>query len=276
MTLRTACRRALTALLPLLLSGCWVREARTVVLAATTTIEDSGLLGDLVRAFERANPQFRLRPVVAGTGEVLEMGRRKDVDVILSHDPAAESAFVAHGNGVDRREVMYNDFLIAGPPSDPAGIRGVRDAAEAFRRIARAGAPFISRGDDSGTNRKELKVWSKAGITPEGAWYVVAGLGMAEALRVADQRNAYILTDRGTFTTLRSTLRLVPLSEGDPMLLNRYGVTRVAGARDTAGAAAFARWITSPAGQRTIARFGRDHFGTSLFFPAGDTLSAAH
>src|SRR5690606_10422062 len=180
------------------LAGCGAAPGGRpdVMLAATTTLEDSGLLAVLLDAFERAHEGMRVRALTGGTGQVLELGRRGDVDVILSHDAAAESAFVAAGAGAERRPLMYNDFLIVGPAVDPAGVRGLGDAEEALRRIAAARAPFISRGDDSGTHRKERQLWALAGLAPGAgeAWYSEAGLGMGDALRVASERRAYILT----------------------------------------------------------------------------------
>jgi len=263
-------RALLAALLGLALTGCGagVSERTTLMIAATTTIEDSGLLAVLLDAFGRVQPGVRVRAVTGGTGEVLELGRRGDVDVILSHDAAAESAFVAAGWGTERRALMYNDFLIAGPPADPAGIRGLADAAEALRRIAAAGSVFISRGDDSGTHRKERQLWAAAGGAPSrgAAWYREAGGGMGDALRIASERRAYILTDRATFVVQREGLDLVPLVAGDPRLANVYGVVLVAG-RDAPPARAFNTWITSAEGRAVIAEFGRERYAQPLFHP---------
>lgn len=245
-------------------------EVRPVTLAATTTIEDSGLLAELTSAFRAARPATRLRTLVVGTGEALQLGRRGDVDVLLTHDPAAESTFVAEGYGTGRREVMYNDFVLVGPASDPAGIRGMKDAAAALRRIAEDAARFVSRGDDSGTHRKEVSLWRDGGREdpPSFDGYVEAGLGMGDALRVADERDAYILTDRATFQTLRDGLDLQVMLQGDPRLSNPYGVVPVAGARNPEGARDFAAWVTSPEGQAVIGRFGLDRFGEPLFHPS--------
>jgi tungstate transport system substrate-binding protein len=239
----------------------------TVVVASTTSTEDTGLFDVLVPAFEAAHPRFDVRIVAVGTGEALALGRRKDADVVLVHDPAAEEAFVAEGHGTERREVMYNDFVVAGPSADPAGVRGLSDAVEAFRRIAASGAPFVSRGDDSGTHRKERRLWTEAGIDPAGSWYVDAGQGMAETLRIASELGAYLLTDRATYLFLRDRLELDALAEGDPRLYNVYGVIPVAGARNFEGGRAFAEWITSPEAQALIAGYGVDRFGRPLFVP---------
>ena len=241
--------------------------APVLTLATTTTIEDSGLLPVLIEGFRETEPGIRVRTVTGGTREVLEIGRRGDVDLVLSHDPAAEEAFVAEGHGTERREVMYNDFVVAGPPADPAGVRGLSDAVEAFKRIAASGAPFVSRGDDSGTHRKERRLWEEAGIAPTGSWYLDAGQGMAETLRIASELGAYVLTDRGTYLFLRDRLQLEALAEGDPRLYNLYGVIPVAGARNTEGGRAFAEWITGPEGQALIADYGIDRFGRPLFVP---------
>ncbi|HEX7118145.1 MAG TPA: substrate-binding domain-containing protein [Longimicrobiales bacterium] len=269
------------AVAALLLAACGAGSGaapRPITLAATTTVEDAGLLAALVEAFRAAHPEVRLRTVTGGTGQMLALAQRGDVDVVLSHDPAAESAFVAAGHGIGRREVMHNDFVIAGPPADPARVRGMRDAAAALAAIADAGAPFVSRGDDSGTHRKERTLWSEAGVRPStrpaagdaaGRWYIEAGLGMGDALRLADARRAYILTDRATFRVLRDALDLTILVEGDPRLVNRYGVVRVRGAPGADGAAVFVDWLTSEAGRRVIDAFGRDRYGRPLYTPSG-------
>ncbi|MGH7505307.1 MAG: substrate-binding domain-containing protein, partial [Longimicrobiales bacterium] len=191
-------------------------------------------------------------------------------DVLITHAPAAELQFVADGFGVDRRAVMHNDFVVYGPSADPAGVASSKDAAEAFARIAAAGARFVSRGDDSGTHRKELAIWRMAGIAPAGDWYIEAGLGQADALRVASEREAYMLADRATYTVLRPSLRLMPLVRGDTMLVNRYAVTLVAGAANPAGARTFADWVLGADAAALIRRLGRDAEGVPLFIPASE------
>jgi tungstate transport system substrate-binding protein len=250
------------ALLALACSG----ERERVVLASTTSTEDSGLFDVLIPAFEAAVPRYDVVVIAVGTGEALELGRRKDVDVLLVHSPAAESAFVAEGFGTDRADVMYNDYVIVGPASDPAEVRGA-DAAGAFRRIAASGQPFVSRGDDSGTHRKEEELWAAAGVVPAGPWYSVAGLGMSDVLRLASERSSYTLTDRATFRFLAQTLALEVLVQGDDRLFNQYGVIPVVGARNPEGARAFRDWITSGRGQALIGRYGADVSGQPLFFP---------
>ena len=279
--------------------GCPARgggAARTVVLATTTSVEDSGLLDVLVRRFEAAHPGWRLRAVAVGTGQALALGGRKDADVLLVHAPDAELAFMREGHGLERRPAMRNAFVIVGPPEDPAGVRAARDAPDAFARIARAavaegggrsapearplapseGQPsrdrppvrFVSRGDDSGTHRKERALWREAGVAPAGEWYADAGQGMGEVLTIADEMGAYTLADRSTYLALRSALRLAVLFEGDPRLDNPYHVILVAGARNPAGARAFADWLTGPEGQAAIAEFGTERFARPLFEPA--------
>ena len=240
------------------------------MLGATTTIEDTGLLTELQTEFSKDHPRISVRTVTGGTGEVHRLARGGDVDVTMTHDPAAESTLVAAGVGLYRRELMYNDFVLAGPSVDSAKVRGLGDAAEALRRIAAGRAPFLSRGDDSGTHRKELFLWREAGLdvpTRKPAWYTEAGVGMGEALRIANVRHAYLLTDRGTYLTMKPQLQLEVLVEGDPRLLNRYGIVRLKNARNAEAADSFAVWLKSPRGTEVIANFGRQKYGQSLFNP---------
>lgn len=268
------------AILAFFIAGCGSPSAspdRPITLAATTTIEDTGLLEALLEAFHESHRDIRVRAMTGGTGEMLELARRGDVDVVLSHDPAAEEEFVREGHGAERRDLMENDFIIVGPAADPAGIRGMRDAPAALRRIAEAGAIFISRGDESGTHRAERRLWTLAGLEPiagngsKDRWYVEAGVGMAEALRLASERRAYILTDRATFLVLGESIALDLRVEGDPRMLNRYGVVRVADSPNPEGARAFVEWLTSAAGQRVVGAFGRDRHGAPLFTPRAET-----
>lgn len=236
-----------------------------VVLATTTSVEDSGLLDSLAAGFARDHPQYILAPVAAGTGMVLEIGRRRDADVIMSHDSAAEVDFVRRGYGYRRTSVMYNDFVIAGPANDPAGIRG-RDAIAAFRKLARGGFPFVSRADDSGTHRREQKLWRQAAVDPAGAWYIQAGVGMGDALLLAGQKRAYILADRATYLKFSDRTRLDIIVDGDPPLWNTYGVIAVRGAANEAGGKAFEEYLTAPPTQQLIARFGVESYGQPVFF----------
>lgn len=241
-------------------------ERSALVVSSTTSTEDSGLFDVLIPAFEGANPGLRVRILAVGSGQALELGRRGDADVVFVHAPAAESAFVADGYGEVRRAVMYNDFVLVGPAADPAGIRGLSDAAEALARIRAADAAFVSRGDDSGTHRKELALWRAAGVDPGGPGYLEAGQGMGDVLRIAAEKAAYTLSDRSTFL-FTPELALEVLVEGDPRLMNPYGVMAVRRAKNPEGAHAFVDWVTSDEGQRVIARYGVERFGRPLFHP---------
>jgi tungstate transport system substrate-binding protein len=244
-------------------------------LGSTTSTYDSGLLDALVPAFKQAYPHYSVKVIAVGTGEALELGRRKDVDVLLVHAPVAEMEFVRDGHGIERRPVMYNDFVIVGPEDDPAGLRGVDGVGAALRRIAAAEADFLSRGDDSGTHKRERFLWSEAGIEPSGDWYREAGEGMAAALLVADATDAYMLADRATYRSLRDRLEIVPLLEDDPLLLNVYSVIQVSGARHPEAARDFAIWLGSDAGRRRIATFGPEGPDRSLFRPVTESDPSA-
>lgn len=241
----------------------------TLKLATTTSTENTGLLAYLLPAFEKQY-NCKIQVIAVGTGKALAIARDGNVDALLVHDKISELEFVEQGWGVDRREVMYNDFLIVGPSADPAGVRGMNHAASALNSIAQVQSVFISRGDDSGTHKKELRLWDVAGVTPEGAWYREVGQGMEKVLRMADEMGAYTLTDRGTYLSVRKTLStLVPLVQGDPELYNLYGVMAVnpdkqGGKkinRELAGK--FVDWIASPETARLIEDFKVD--GETLF-----------
>lgn len=242
---------------------------RDVILATTTSTQDSGLLDVLLPEFERQTG-YRVKTNAVGTGQALALGEKGEADILLVHAPAAEKPLVEKGVAIDRRLVMHNDFIIVGPAADPAGIKSAGSAPEAFGRIARAGATFVSRGDDSGTHKKEKEIWQAAGLTPQGNWYVEAGQGMAQTLNVANEKQAYALTDRATYLALRDTLKLALLAEGDKSLLNVYHVMLVNPARFTkvnaAGAKALADFLTGEEGQKMIAEFGVDKYGQPLFF----------
>ncbi|HSL70812.1 MAG TPA: substrate-binding domain-containing protein [Longimicrobiales bacterium] len=266
---------ALLSLVPLPGWGC-AASVESVVLASTTSTEDSGLFDVLIPAFEAAHPKLRVMVVAVGSGEALAIGRRGDADVLLVHSPAAESTFVAEGHGHSRRAVMTNDFVLVGDSADAARVRGLRDAAAAFRRIAAARARFVSRGDRSGTHTKELELWQAAGVAPidsarptseESRWYVEVGQGMGETLRIANETGAYTLSDRGTYLALRNSLALPVLVEGDARLQNPYSVIVVRRARNPTGGQAFAEWIVGNEAQRLIGEFGTDRFGQPLFRP---------
>lgn len=252
-------------------------QNRTIILATTTSTQDSGLLDVLIPAFEEQSGYF-VKTIAVGTGQALRMGERGDADVLLVHAPAAERELVESGAAVDRRLVMYNDFIIVGPDTDPAGIRGVAVAKEAFRRIADSAGPFVSRGDDSGTHKKELSIWDGAGVAPVETWYLESGQGMGATLRIASEKGAHTLTDRATFLAQRDSLDLSILVEGDADLLNIYHVMSVNPERwpavNFAGAQSWSDFLTSDEGQSMIGQFGLEEFGQPLFFPAADKSEA--
>jgi tungstate transport system substrate-binding protein len=266
------------AALALALAGCGDDDgARSpVILATTTSTQDSGLLDVLVPAFERERG-YRVKTIAVGSGEAIEMGARGEADVVLAHSPAAEQELMSEGKGGERRTVMHNDFVLVGPPADPAQVRGAT-AAEALARIARAGAPFVSRGDESGTHAFELGLWEDAGRTPGGAWYQESGQGMGATLQIANDKDAYTVCDRGTYLATEGARDLEILVEGGGELLNVYHVIDIAadaGERvNTEGGRALADWLVSPAAQREIETFGVDRFGEPLFVPdAGKTVA---
>jgi tungstate transport system substrate-binding protein len=242
--------------------------ATAVILATTTSTQDTGLLDVLVPAFERST-RYALKTIAVGTGAALAMGKKGDADVLLVHAPKAEAAYMAGGRGLSRALVMHNRFIVVGPAADPAHVRGSTDAVEAFKRIAAARSPFVSRADDSGTNKKELELWRAAGMLPPGSAYIKTGSGMADTLHVAAQKSAYTLTDDGTYLSQRANLALVPVLGNAADLRNVYHVIVVKpiGGRigNLAGAQAFAHYVTSAEGQRIIATFGKERFGRPLF-----------
>ncbi|MHB9150399.1 MAG: ABC transporter substrate-binding protein [Thermoleophilia bacterium] len=248
-------------------------EKSEIILASTTSTQDSGLFDVLLPEFTRAYPQYTVNVIAVGTGEALKLGEQKDADVLLVHAPASEKEFIANGFGTERRLVMYNDFVLNGPETDPAGVKGMTDAAAAFAKIAAAKARFVSRGDDSGTHKKELQIWKAASVEPGGQdWYESIGQGMAEALRIASERQGYTLSDRATYLSLKEGLQLVVVVEGDKILFNQYGVIPVTDATNAQGAQDFMDWITSSEGQAVIKGYGVEKFGQPLFVPnAGAT-----
>jgi tungstate transport system substrate-binding protein len=258
----------------LFLSILLVSEARAqerfITLSSTTSTEDSGLFGHIIPLF-RAARGIDVHVVAVGTGQALAIGERGDADALLVHDRAGEDKFVADGFGIDRRDVMYNDFVIVGPRADPAGIRGLNSAREAFARIAVARAPFASRGDDSGTNRMELRLWKSAGITLEkgSTWYRDLGQGMGPTLNVAAGLHAYTLTDRATWANFKNRQGLEILTDGDPALFNPYGSILVNPAKwprvKSAEAKTWHDWLTSKPGLDAITSYRID--GEQLFFP---------
>lgn len=246
--------------------------SRVILLATTTSTQDSGLLDLILPAFEKESGLF-VKTLAVGSGQAMALGRRGEVDVLLVHSPEAEKGFMAEGYGSERRIVMYNGFVLVGPPGDPAGIGKATDIREAFQRIAAKGALFLSRGDNSGTHAKEAGLWKKAGINPEGRrFYQQTGLGMGQTLAVASEKGGYTLTDRGTYLALRRNLDLAVLSKQDRGLLNVYHVISVSPAKwpkvNAAGVKAFCDFMVSARGQALIRDFGRQRFGEPLFFPA--------
>ena len=262
---------------PLMAQGTPTPAARTgaqdVILATTTSTADTGLLDALGSLFEEATG-YVLKPIAVGSGAALELGKRGEADVLLVHSPQAELAFLEGGFGAERRTVMYNDFVLVVPPADPAGISGVPSAVEAFRAIAASRSRFVSRGDDSGTQALERRLWQQAGIEPAGDWYVEAGTGMGETLNIANERGAYTVTDRGTYLALRDRLELPILVEGDPALINIYHVITLDPANgphvNGEGGAAFLTFLLAPATQAVIGGFGVEEFGEPLFTPCAD------
>jgi tungstate transport system substrate-binding protein len=236
----------------------------TLLLATTTSTRDSGLLDELLPGFERKSG-CTVKTLAVGSGEAMELGERGDADVLLVHSPEDEEEFMAEGHGASRKAVMHNDFVLLGPPADPAGIEQADGAPDALAKIAGREAPFASRGDDSGTHAKELSLWEAAGVAPEGDWYVETGQGMGETLTIAGQKQAYTLSDRGTFLATEN-LDIDLLHEGGETLLNPYHVIVVEGEETGRECAEeFSTWITAPATRQAIESFGVEEYGEPLF-----------
>jgi tungstate transport system substrate-binding protein len=246
---------------------------RDVILATTTSTADTGLLDALTPLFLE-QMGYTLKPIAVGSGAALELGERGEVDVVLAHSPAVEMTFMEEGFGAERRTVMYNDFVIVGPPDDPAGISGNPSAIDAMRMIAESQSRFVSRGDESGTNALELRLWKQAGIEPAGDWYIESGTGMGDTLNIASERAAYTITDRGTYLALKDRLDLPMLVEGDTALLNVYHVMTLNPENgpniNTAGGEAFLTFLLDPVTQAFIGEFGVEEFGEPLFTPCAD------
>ena len=265
---RTLCQTALCLII--FLTGTCTSMAGTsfIRLATTTSTDNSGLLDILLPAFEK-DAEYKVKVISVGTGKALRLAREGDVDVVLVHARSAEHKLVADGYGVNRRDVMYNDFVLVGPDSDPANIRGTTDASNALSRIVASKSLFISRGDTSGTHKKELQLWEQAGIKPQGQWYREAGQGMGKVLQIAGELDAYTLTDRGTWLAYQNKVPLVIVTEGDKHLFNPYGIIAANPARypdaNYSGAMALINWITSSAAQNMIGAFTID--GQRLFVP---------
>jgi tungstate transport system substrate-binding protein len=244
--------------------------SRTVILSTTTSTQDSGLLDVLVPLFEKSTG-YSLKTISVGTGQALALAARGEADVTLAHAPALEKKYVGEGKMHDRRLVMYNDFLLIGPESDPARIRGDTSVVSALRKIADGKARFVSRGDKSGTHTLELALWKAAGITPDAPWYIESGQGMGATLGIANDRQGYTVTDRATMLAFAKRVDLKPMVEGDKLLLNIYSVMEVNPANgprvNAAGGKAFADFMLAPRTQAVIKTFGVDKYGQPLFVP---------
>ena len=258
-------------LLPIDNAGAEEKKQLTIRLATTTSTDNSGLLYEILPLFEQASG-YKVHVIAVGTGKALRMGRDGDVDLVLVHARTAEDAFVNAGYGINRQDVMYNDFVLVGPLTDPAGIQGAKNASQALTGIAQKKVLFISRGDDSGTHKKELSLWQAADINPDDSWYREAGQGMGKVLQIASELDAYTLTDRGTWLSYREKSSLKIVHEGDPRLYNPYGIIAVNYQRypdiNRYGADALIAWITSPSGQELIDNYRID--GKRLFIPSAN------
>lgn len=258
----------LLVLVSFLLVSCQ-KKPNELILATTTSTMDTGLLDVLLPVFEKKYG-VHVKPIAVGTGEAISLGKRGEVDVLLVHSPEAEEEFVAEGYGLNRKAVMHNDFVIIGPRTDPAKIKGLKPI-EAFKKIAEAQTNFVTRGDESGTHRKELKLWQKTDIEPDGDWYIESGQGMAETIRIANEKLSYTLADRGTYLSLRESIELIILVEKDEDLFNPYGVIAVNPGKfskvNYEDARKFIEFLTSKEAQMIIEDFGKEKFGEPLFFP---------
>jgi tungstate transport system substrate-binding protein len=246
-------------------------QPKTIILATTTSTQDSGLLDVLLPIFEKKTGYF-VKTIAVGSGQAMAMGQKGEADVLLVHSPDAEKKFIAEGYGINRRLIMHNDYIIVGPSNDPSKIKGLKSSSEAFKKISSEKTLFMSRGDNSGTHSKEKAIWKVAGINPEGEkWYQQTGLGMGQTLNVAAEKKGYTLADRGTYLALKKNLNLDILVEGDAILLNIYHVIEVNPAKwakvNAAGGKVFADFMVSKETQDIIKTFGVDKFGSPLFFP---------
>jgi len=262
-----------------LVAGCSSKPANPdLIMASTTSTGDSGLMGVLIPMFE-AKTGYKVKPIYVGTGAAIAMGEKGEADVLLVHAPSSEVKYMDAGHGVTRKLVMHNDFIIVGPANDPAGIKGMAVAKDAFAKLAASGSIFISRGDNSGTNKAELALWKAAGITAKGqTWYQESGQGMGATLTIASEKQAYTITDRATYLATKANLQVGILVQGDPLLLNIYHVITVNPAKSTSinekGAKAFLDFMISDEAQKAIKTFGVDKYGEPLFFPDADKTEA--
>lgn len=262
----------------LFLTACTSATNQSILLVSTTSTQDSGLLDVLLPAFSEQTG-YQVQLIAVGSGQALKLGEQGNADVILLHSPTAEKEFMEKGFGIDRRLVMHNDFVIVGPPSDPASLRTQPTLVDSFHTIFSSASTFVSRGDDSGTHVKELTLWKNATLEPfDMSWYIETGQGQGVTLSIASEKEGYAITDRGTFLAYKPNVNLEILFEGDPTLLNVYHVLTVNPERwshiNLEGAKAFSDFITSPEGQKIIAQFGIEQFGEPLFFPDADKTDA--
>lgn len=244
---------------------------KNLIFATTTSVQDTGLLDVLLPLFQKKTG-YIVKPLTVGSGQAIALGERGEADVMLAHSPDAEKKLIEQGFGINRRLVMHNFFYVVGPAADPAGIKGSTSVVEAFKKIASSGSAFISRGDNSGTHVKELKIWKEAGVTVEGAtWYQQTGLGMGQTLNVASEKAGYTLCDMSTFQALKKNLTLIVILEGDPGLKNIYHVIEINPKKwskvNARAARAFADFLVSREEQAIIGKFGIDKYGAPLFFP---------
>lgn len=248
-------------------------ENPVIILATTTSTQDSGLLDQLVPIFEQESG-YLVKVIAVGTGQALQMGEDGNADVLFVHAPAAEKVLIENGNAVDRRLIMHNDFVIVGPAADPAGISGMPSPVSAVAHIASTQSNFVSRGDDSGTHKKELAMWESGGMMPEGEWYLLSGQGMGPTLKIASEKQGYTLTDRATYLAQQDLLDLDIMVEGDPSLLNVYHAMTVNPEKwpkvNEEGAKSWVDFLTRPDTQEIIGEFGVEKFGQPLFFPDAD------
>ncbi len=258
----------LAAVAAAFLFGCQAKPA-VVRLATTTSVQDTGLLDVITEAFQR-DGKYKIQAIAVGSGQAMQLGKTGEADILWVHSPDDEKKFVEEGYGTDRTTFLHNDFVILGPAADTVKVKGVKKAADVFKKIAASKALFVSRGDKSGTNKKELKLWDAAKVKPAKDNYIEVGQGMAATLTLANEKNAYVLVDRSTYLSMKDKLGLVIVSEGDDALLNRYSLILVNTARfpkvNAAGAKAFFDFMLSAPAKELIEKFGQDKYGKQLFF----------
>ena len=257
-----------------LLIGCSQKDkgGDSIILSTTTSTEDSGLLDYLLPKFKEESG-IDVKVIAVGTGKALQMGKDGEADILLVHAKESEEEFVAEGHGLERRDVMYNDFILVGPGEDPLNLKSEHpnNILEGLKTLAETETEFVSRGDDSGTHKKELSIWKEAGIEPEGDWYISAGSGMGDVLKIADEKRAYTITDRGTYLSMKDNLDLEIIIEGDENLFNQYGIIPVNPDKsdkiNVEGAKKFMEWMLSDKVQELIGEFGVEEYGMPLFIP---------